>query len=72
MSQIEYDRNTLKDEYFRDLEKGDDVAIPKNYLKNNDLNEKSSQTWRGSANIVFGNWLNYCVYQNTPYNLHNL
>lgn len=46
ISQIEYDRNTLKDEYFRDLEKGDDVAIPKNYLKNNDLNEKPSQTWR--------------------------
>ncbi|MGN0144437.1 MAG: homoserine O-succinyltransferase [Clostridium sp.] len=69
---LEYDRNTLKDEYFRDLEKGIEIAIPKNYFKNNNPNEKPSHTWRGSANIVFGNWLNYCVYQNTPYDLNNL
>ncbi|ETI88665.1 MAG: Homoserine O-succinyltransferase [Clostridium butyricum DORA_1] len=69
---LEYDRNTLKDEYLRDLEKGDNIAMPKNYFKNDDPNEKPSQTWRGSANIVFGNWLNYCVYQNTPYDLNTL
>ncbi|OOM82510.1 homoserine O-succinyltransferase [Clostridium puniceum] len=69
---LEYDRNTLKEEYLRDLEKGDKVNLPKNYFKNNDSNQIPSQTWRGSANIVFGNWLNYCVYQNTPYDLNTL
>ena len=69
---LEYDRNTLKDEYIRDKEKGTDISIPKNYLKNDDINETPSYTWRGSANIVFGNWLNYCVYQNTPYDLENM
>ncbi|OOM07389.1 homoserine O-acetyltransferase MetA [Clostridium saccharobutylicum] len=69
---MEYDRNTLKDEYIRDKEKGSDVDIPKNYFKNDDVNEIPSYTWRATANIVFGNWLNYCVYQNTPYDLETL
>jgi len=69
---LEYDRNTLKDEYMRDLEKGDKIAIPKNYFKNDDPSQTPWQMWRGSANIVFGNWLNYCVYQNTPYDLNTL
>lgn len=69
---LEYDRNTLRDEYVRDLEKGDEIAIPKNYFKNDNPDERPVQSWRGSANIVFGNWLNYCVYQNTPYNLNDL
>ena len=69
---LEYDRNTLKDEYMRDLEKGDKIAIPKNYFKNDDPTQTPWQMWRGSANIVFGNWLNYCVYQNTPYDLSKL
>lgn len=69
---LEYDRNTLKDEYMRDLEKGDKIAIPKNYFKNDDPTQTPWQMWRGSANIVFGNWLNYCVYQNTPYDLNTL
>jgi homoserine O-succinyltransferase len=69
---LEYDRNTLKDEYVRDLEKGDKIAIPKNYFKNDDPSQTPWQMWRGSANIVFGNWLNYCVYQNTPYDLNTL
>lgn len=69
---LEYDRNTLRDEYVRDLEKGDEIAIPKNYFKNDNPDERPVQSWRGSANIVFGNWLNYCVYQNTPYDLNNL
>jgi len=69
---LEYDRNTLNEEYLRDLEKGDKVNIPKNYFKNNDPNQVPSQMWRGSANIVFGNWLNYCVYQNTPFDLNTL
>ncbi|WP_160687796.1 homoserine O-succinyltransferase [Clostridium sp. C2-6-12] len=69
---LEYDRNTLKDEYVRDLEKGDKIAIPKNYFKNDDPTQTPWQMWRGSANIVFGNWLNYCVYQNTPFDLNTL
>ena len=69
---LEYDRNTLKDEYIRDKEKGAEVSFPKNYFKNDDINETPSYTWRGSANIVFGNWLNYCVYQNTPYDLEKM
>ena len=69
---LEYDRNTLKEEYIRDREKNEHVNIPKNYFKNDDVNSIPAQTWRGSANIVFSNWLNYSVYQNTPYNLDDL
>lgn len=69
---LEYDRETLKEEYFRDLEKGKDIQMPKNYFKDDNPDNTPAQTWRGSANIVFGNWLNYCVYQNTPYNLEEL
>ncbi len=69
---LEYDRNTLNEEYLRDIEKGDKVNVPKNYFKNDDPSKVPSQMWRGSANIVFGNWLNYCVYQNTPFDLNTL
>ncbi|OPJ61571.1 homoserine O-acetyltransferase MetA [Clostridium chromiireducens] len=69
---LEYDRNTLNDEYIRDKEKGEKIDIPKNYFKNNDPNEIPIHSWRGSANIVFSNWLNYCVYQNTPYDIETL
>ena len=69
---LEYDRDTLKDEYFRDKEKGLDIQIPKNYFPNDDPNLRPKMTWRGSAHIVFANWLNYCVYQNTPYDLNDL
>ncbi|MFL0164326.1 MULTISPECIES: homoserine O-acetyltransferase MetA [Clostridium] len=69
---MEYDRNTLMDEYIRDKEKGDEIALPKNYFKNDDINQKPLYTWRGPASIVFGNWLNYCVYQNTPFDLNAL
>ena len=66
---LEYDRDTLKNEYFRDYNKGVEIEIPKNYFPNNDIKEIPTVRWRGSANIVFGNWLNYCIYQNTPFNL---
>ena len=69
---MEYDRNTLKEEYLRDKEKGDNIEIPKNYFKNDDANETPQYTWRGPASIVFGNWLNYCVSQHTPYDLNTL
>lgn len=69
---LEYDRDTLKNEYFRDYNKGVEIEIPKNYFPNNDIKEIPTVRWRGSANIVFGNWLNYCIYQNTPFNLENI
>ena len=69
---LEYERNTLSDEYFRDANKGLDIEIPRNYFPDDNPNLEPIVTWRGSANVVFSNWLNYCVYQNTPYNLEHL
>jgi homoserine O-succinyltransferase len=69
---MEYDRETLKDEYLRDKEKGEDIEIPKNYFKNDDANQTPQYIWRATASLVFGNWLNYCVYQNTPFDLNKL
>ena len=69
---LEYERNTLSDEYFRDFDKGLDIEVPKNYFPGDNPNLEPIVTWRGSANVVFSNWLNYCVYQNTPYNLEHL
>ena len=66
---LEYDRDTLKDEYFRDKDKGLDINIPVNYFPNNDENKVPLMKWRGSAHIVFANWLNYCIYQNTPFDI---
>lgn len=69
---LEYERNTLSDEYFRDVNKGLEINKPKNYFPKDNPNLMPIVTWRGTANIVFSNWLNYCVYQNTPYDLNNL
>lgn len=65
----EYDRNTLDDEYKRDLEKGLDLDIPYNYYKDDNPQNKPLLTWRGHANGLYTNWLNYYVYQVTPYDL---
>lgn len=69
---LEYDKDTLKDEYFRDKEKGLDIRVPKNYFIDDDDTKEPLMTWRGSAHIVFANWLNYCVYQNTPFDINDL
>lgn len=69
---LEYDKDTLKDEYFRDKEKGLDIIVPKNYFIDDDDTKEPLMTWRGSAHIVFANWLNYCVYQNTPFDINDL
>jgi len=69
---LEYDRDTLKDEYFRDKEKGLKISIPKNYFTDDNPELKPDMRWRGSAHIVFANWLNYCVYQNTPFNIEDI
>lgn len=63
----EYDIGTLDGEYRRDIEKGIDIDIPKNYYSNNDPNKKPIMKWRSHATLLFINWLNYYVYQETPY-----
>lgn len=63
----EYDPLTLKYEYDRDINKGIDIAIPKNYFPNDDPSQYPLARWRAHANLLFSNWLNYYVYQETPY-----
>jgi len=67
----EYDPMTLKSEYDRDVLKGLDIKIPVNYYLNDDPNQLPMVRWRSHANLLFSNWLNYCVYQATPYILEN-
>ena len=64
----EYDPITLETEYQRDIEKGLDIAIPKNYYPADNPKSKPIVRWRSHANLLFSNWLNYYVYQETPYN----
>ncbi len=66
----EYDPDTLKTEFLRDMNKGMQVEVPKNYFPNNDPNKAPKVTWKGHANLLFSNWLNYFVYQNTPYDIN--
>lgn len=66
---LEYDKDSLKKEYFRDVEKGLDIHVPKNYFKNDNVNKDVVVKWRGSAHLLFANWLNYFVYQETPFEL---
>lgn len=68
----EYDRTTLADEYFRDKDKGLDIEMPYNYFPDNDPLKTPPMIWRSTANIIFSNWLNYFVYQRTPYDLSKL
>lgn len=65
----EYDKLTLKMEYDRDVNKGLDIKIPQNYYEKDDPTKKPIVRWRSHANLLFLNWLNYYVYQQTPYNL---
>ncbi|MCR5613905.1 homoserine O-acetyltransferase MetA [Treponema sp.] len=65
---LEYDSETLKKEYFRDVEKGLEISIPKNYFPLNDPSQTPHSTWRSTAHLFFSNWLNYYVYQETPFN----
>lgn len=69
---LEYDRETLKNEYLRDKNNGMDIKVPRNYFPKDNDKEVPLVRWRGSANIVFGNWLNYCIYQNTPFKIDNI
>ena len=69
MGHPEYDRVTLDGEYKRDLSKGLPIDIPENYYPDDDPNNKPVLTWRAAANNLYTNWLNYYVYQATPYDL---
>ena len=63
----EYSPYTLNDEYMRDLGKGLPINKPRNYYRNNDPAQGPVVRWRGHANLLFTNWLNYYVYQETPF-----
>ena len=69
---FEYDRKTLAEEYFRDLQKGCAIDLPYGYFPQDDPTQEPLYTWRCSANLLFSNWLNHCVYQLAPYDLHAL
>lgn len=65
----EYDPLTLKREYDRDVQKGLPISIPKNYYPNDDPGDTPLVRWRSHANLLYSNWLNYSVYQTTPYDI---
>ena len=65
----EYDADTLKGEYLRDLSAGKQIKIPKNYFPNDNPKKAPIVSWRAHANLLFSNWLNYFVYQTTPYDI---
>ena len=68
----EYDPLTLKGEYDRDIAKGLDISVPRNYFENDDPDKPPVVKWRAHSNLLYANWLNYHVYQETPYNLNEL
>ncbi len=69
MGHSEYDADTLAKEYFRDINKGLDIKVPVNYFPDDDPTKKPVLKWRAHSNLIYTNWLNYFVYQTTPYEL---
>ena len=69
---VEYDPLTLKAEYDRDVAKGMDIPVPLHYYPDDDPSREPVVRWRSTANLLFGNWINYYVYQETPYDLSQL
>ena len=72
MGHPEYDRYTLRDEYQRDLDKGLDIQLPVNYFPEDDPTKRPLLQWRSHSNNLYCNWINYYVYQATPYDLSQL
>ena len=72
MGHAEYDRDTLRNEYIRDLTAGADIRVPKNYFPGDDPSRKPAVTWRSCAHLLYSNWLNYFVYQTSPYNIRDI
>ena len=72
MGHSEYDGETLANEYFRDKALGLDIKVPKNYFPDDDDTKEPVVTWRSHANLIYQNWLNYIVYQSTPYEINSI
>lgn len=72
MGHLEYDTETLNKEYLRDKERGLDIDLPLNYFPSDDPSKKPRNTWRSTAHLFFSNWLNYYVYQETPYDIEKV
>ena len=68
----EYDADTLAQEYFRDLNEGKEKEIPKNYFPDDNPKNTPVISWRAHANLLYSNWLNYFVYQTTPYDMEKI
>jgi homoserine O-succinyltransferase len=69
---LEYAPNTLDNEYKRDKDIRDDVDLPKNYYRDDDPAKGPVVTWRAHANLLYSNWINYYVYQETPYDINKI
>lgn len=69
---LEYAPNTLDNEYRRDRDVRDDVELPKNYYQDDNPDNPPLVTWRAHANLLYANWINYYVYQETPYNINDI
>ena len=72
MGHPEYDADTLANEYFRDIRRGKNPDIPENYFQDNDPSKPPVVTWRSHAQLMYTNWLNYYVYQTTPYAINDI
>ena len=72
MGHAEYDAGTLKAEYDRDVSQGKPISIPVNYFPDDDPTKEPQVTWRSHANLLYTNWLNYFVYQTTPYDIGSI
>ena len=68
----EYDPDTLANEYFRDVNKGLDIQVPANYFPDDDPSNPPLVRWRSAAQLFYSNWLNYYVYQTTPYDVRDI
>ena len=72
MGHAEYDRDTLKKEYLRDVAAGIDIQLPRHYFPGDDPTKDPVVSWRSCAHLLYANWLNYCVYQTTPYDIRGI
>src|SRR5574344_676063 len=72
MGHLEYSPDTLDLEYKRDINVRDDVKLPVNYYRNDDPSQPPMVSWRAHANLLYNNWINYYVYQETPYDINKI
>ena len=72
MGHAEYDRDTLKKEYLRDVDAGIPIHVPENYFPDDDPTRDPIVNWRSCAHLLYSNWLNYCVYQTAPYDIREI